>query len=232
MRPIFIIFLVLLAVIIIEAQTIPNNRAEFAAQFQQLKPDKSPNELKRQETLKRYAEKWVRNFNQKGRGVVVARFDGFLPIPQDLQRNLSAAFPKHLFTIARISILHHVWVEEPYIFLTDRQTGRVMTFSPDPLNTPFQGLASFADFLTFYPAKNDEDALFKVKTLSEFFLFPIKGRIGQINRSHSEVSLLLCRGEFSIRDYGLILKVGIKAQTRFGRLYFESDQWIRNKCSP
>lgn len=189
-------------------------------------------EQKHLKILEKFLDSWIETKNKNARGVVVYKFDGFLNLPYELQQNLKRAFPHYRFTIAALSVFHKVWVKENYYFLTENKTGKILIFSSNPISVGRNDFGTFGSVIVSHHVKDERIALFIAKTFAEIFLFGIKGRIGRIKQSLTDISILLCHGDFGIRDLGRTLIIKYKPGSRFESPYLNSDQWQSNQCTP
>jgi hypothetical protein len=177
-----------------------------------------------------FVKGWVEDYNKRGKPIVEVKFEKLRPLSAELEKRLQQAFPKHQFTLVDLKFYHHAWWNESYSLLQSRKTDRVIWFN-GPLN-PYdkRGLDPYSNFLSAYPAKDETDALFKVNTLLEFLALVANIRIQEIKKYSNGFSFLVCSNERSITDLGATLYVPLNHKFMFGRLYFERNEWERNKC--
>jgi len=184
-------------------------------------------------TLVKYLQEWVEKYNSSKDKILQARSDGFLDMGTELRGNLCRAFPRHRFILPDIWIWHRAWFKGSYLLLQDRN-GNILSLQGEINPGPGRGhgFGYFAGFLRAYPAKNREDALFKVRTLMEILTVARNDRIDQIRQDGQDIVIRICSNESSIRDLGGEVRVRLMKNFSFGNLYFEDNRWERDVCKP
>jgi hypothetical protein len=234
MRTVLMIYFTLLGVLTIKSQTIVDYDRIFFTKSEQTQLNKKSRYDNRQRKLTKVVERYVQKYNQENKPLVVMKFSGFRVLSEELKKDLDIAFKNHTFTVAKTLIYHHTWTDGiDLIIMTERKSGRLVIFSPSPLDGSGNAFGPLENVLTFYPAKSTADAYFKVQTLSTILSIWHKGRVGEIKSEGGIISTLICHGQSAVTTMrlGLVFKVKISERLRFGKLYFENNEWMMNKCS-
>jgi hypothetical protein len=144
------------------------------------------------------------------------RFTEFIPIRSDLQSSLLLTFPQHRFFVAKTLYTH--WMPDDgdanILIVTDAVSGEVVGhkwaiwFSG--------GTESFNHILETYQAQTPEDALEKVKVLSELIVSLNNWKIGKVYFKGRTITAELGGSEEPWR----ILKVKTDKRNRYGRMAF------------
>ncbi len=175
-------------------------------------------------------DKCVSHFSNNSPVIAATLFSGeFFPVADDLKKRLATAFPLHSFALAEMLLFHHVWgTGTTLVIMKDSKDGRVADCVSDNLGRQSL-LGKVADLLTLYPARDANDALFKVQTLSELLAAPRSLRIASVQRDSGTITTLFCSRFGGPVDYGMTLRVPIDHELRFGRISFDTDNFEANK---
>lgn len=121
---------------------------------------------------------------ERGRGISVEFTGGFIELPTELKSDLSVNFPNNQFIIAKMTKFNTSPYPETLLLVADTKSGNIISYAWD---LAFDGVSdSFRNTLNFYNAKSENDALGKVKVLSNLLTFLGEGKIGKatIKRNH------------------------------------------------